>query len=200
MGVLVGVDVGDVDAGALEALNLGLGFACEIGFVDGVAEGGLGEIEELGRKVLPSAPSRVGMSQGCETGMPSTKTRWQPTPRVGLARARATASSKAEPVAMREAEVRTPAWCSSMMARLMPGVRPKSSAWRMRRGGHGWGDCRGWARGSGKCFGACTESALQCGIREASPGARVSRKPGAIPRIIGNRADKGEPGSTQDDK
>ena len=70
-------------------------------------------------------------------GMPSTKTRWQPTPRAGFALAASTASAKAGPVAIRVAEVRTPAWCSSAMARLMPGVRPKSSALTIRRGGTG---------------------------------------------------------------
>ena len=73
------------------------------------------------------------MDSGCETGMPSTKTRWQPMPRPGLRSATATASSKAGPLAMRVAEVRAPARYSSSMARLMPGVRPKSSALRMRR-------------------------------------------------------------------
>lgn len=60
---------------------------------------------------------------------------WQPTPNVGLAVAMVMASSKAGPVAMRVAEVRARARWRSWMARLMPGVRPKSSALMMRRAG-----------------------------------------------------------------
>lgn len=59
-----------------------------------------------GRKVLPSEPRSVGMVFGWETGTPSVRMMWQPTPRVGLAWAMATASSNAGPVAMRVAEVR----------------------------------------------------------------------------------------------
>ena len=70
---------------------------------------------------------------GSETGVPSTSTMWQPMPSVGRARARATASSNAGPLAMSVAEVTAPASWSSAMARLMPGVRPKSSALMMRR-------------------------------------------------------------------
>lgn len=77
------------------------------------------------------------MVSGGEAGVPSVTTMWQPTPNDGLERARAAACSKAGPVAMRVAEVRTPAWWSSMMARLMPEVRPKSSALMMIRGGMG---------------------------------------------------------------
>jgi len=71
------------------------------------------------------------MVWGGEMGEPSVRTMWQPTPRVGWARATRTASSKAGPEAMSVAEVRAPAAWSSAMARLMPGVRPKSSALRM---------------------------------------------------------------------
>jgi len=73
------------------------------------------------------------MVSGGETGVPSVKTRWQPTPRVGLACAMAMASSNAEPVAIRVAEVRALDRWSSAMARLTPEVRPKSSALMMRR-------------------------------------------------------------------
>ena len=45
----------------------------------------------------------------------------------------ATASSKAKPVAIKVVEVKAPARCSSPIARLMPGVRPKSSALMMSR-------------------------------------------------------------------
>ncbi len=48
VGVFVGVDVGDVDAGALKALDLRGGFAGEVVGTDGVAEGGLGEVGEGG--------------------------------------------------------------------------------------------------------------------------------------------------------
>ena len=75
------------------------------------------------------------MVWGGEAGVPSVRTIWQPTPRAELREAMAMASSNAGPVAMRVAEVRTPAWWSSRMERLMPGVRPKSSALMMRRDG-----------------------------------------------------------------
>ena len=63
-----------------------------------------------GRKFLRSEPMRVGIFSGGDAGVPSVKTRWQPIPRAGLARATATACSNAGPVAMSVAEVRTPAW------------------------------------------------------------------------------------------
>ncbi len=78
-----------------------------------------------------SGPSRVGMVAGSEVGAPSVRTMWQPMPRLGLRRTMVMASAKAGPEAMRVAEVRTPAWWSSSMARLTPGVRPKSSALTM---------------------------------------------------------------------
>ncbi len=68
-------------------------------------------------------------------GMPSVRTIWQPMLRMGQALARATPSSKAGPSAMSVAEVMEPALWSSAMARLMPGVSPKSSALMMRREG-----------------------------------------------------------------
>ena len=43
--VFVAVDVGDVEAGALQLLDLRLGFAREVLGADGVAQGGLGEID-----------------------------------------------------------------------------------------------------------------------------------------------------------
>ncbi len=46
------------------------------------------------RKFLPSGPRREGMVSGGEAGVPSVRTIWQPTPRVGLQEAMATASSK----------------------------------------------------------------------------------------------------------
>ena len=124
------------DARALQLLNLGEGFAGDVFRLD-AGRGGVpgGSRVRDGRKDLPSGPSRLGMVSGGETGTPSVRTMWQPTPRVGWARATATASSNAGPLAMRVAEVRTPAEWSSPMARLMPGVRPKSSALRMRRAG-----------------------------------------------------------------
>jgi hypothetical protein len=52
VGVLVGVEMGDVDAGALELLNLSDGFAFDIVFADGAAEKGLDEVDEGGAKVF----------------------------------------------------------------------------------------------------------------------------------------------------
>ena len=84
---------------------------------------------------MPSAPIRLGMEPGGETGAPSVSTMWQPTPSAGCVRATSTASSKAAPLAISVVDVITPAECNSPMARLMPWVRPKSSALRMRRAG-----------------------------------------------------------------
>ena len=50
MGVLVRVDVGDVDAGALEFLDLGEGFALDVVLADLAAEEGLGEVDDAGAK------------------------------------------------------------------------------------------------------------------------------------------------------
>jgi len=90
------------------------------------------------RKLIPSAPIRLRIEPGGETGAPSVSTMWQPTPSVGWAQASWTASSKAGPAAISVAEGSTQAECSSAMARLMPRVRPKSSALRMRRAGMAW--------------------------------------------------------------
>ncbi len=46
MGVFVGVEVGDVDAGALEFLYLGGGFAGDVFFADVAEEQGLEEVDE----------------------------------------------------------------------------------------------------------------------------------------------------------
>ena len=51
MGVLVGVKMGDVDAGTLKLLHLGDGLAFYIVFADGAAQESLNEIDERGAKV-----------------------------------------------------------------------------------------------------------------------------------------------------
>ena len=84
VGVLVGVDVGDVDAGALELLDLGEGFALDVVFADGAAEESLNEVDERGAKVLAVGAEERGDAFGGETGVPSVRTMWQPTPRVGM--------------------------------------------------------------------------------------------------------------------
>ena len=48
--VFVGVDVGDVDAGALEFLNLGDGFAGDLVLTDSAAKQGLEEVEQRGTR------------------------------------------------------------------------------------------------------------------------------------------------------
>ena len=88
-----------------------------------------------GRKDLPSGPIRLGIDSGGEIGVPSVRTMWQPTPSSRWARAVAIASSKAVPPAISVAEVSTPDALSSPIARLTPGVRPKSSALRISRAG-----------------------------------------------------------------
>ena len=133
--VFVSVDVGDVQARPLQTLNLSWASRARSWGRMVLRSAACAKSASEGRKVLPSAPSSVGMSAGCESGMPSTKTRWQPTPRLGFCLASSAASRKQSPVAMRDEEVSTPARCSEMMARLIPGVSPKSSACRMRRVG-----------------------------------------------------------------
>ncbi len=59
MGVLVAVDVGDVQAGALQVLDLGLGFAGNVSLVDGAADERLEEVE-IGRA--------EGLAVGAEQG------------------------------------------------------------------------------------------------------------------------------------
>ena len=59
VGVFVGVEVGDVDAGALEFLHLGEGLADDVVGVDGAAEEGLEEIEQRGAEGVA-----VGAEQG----------------------------------------------------------------------------------------------------------------------------------------
>ena len=56
---------------------------------------------------------------------------WQPTPSEELECASSIASSVADAFAIMVALVSTPARCNSTMARLTPGVRPKSSALMM---------------------------------------------------------------------
>ncbi len=45
MGVFVGVEMGDADAGALQLLDLGEGFALDLVFADGAAQERLHEVE-----------------------------------------------------------------------------------------------------------------------------------------------------------
>src|SRR4051812_13074330 len=51
----------------------------------------------------------------------------------GTERMQATASENAAEFAIKVAEVTTPRWLHSRMARFIPGVRPRSSALMMRR-------------------------------------------------------------------
>ncbi len=52
MGVFVGVEMGDVDAGTLELLHLGGGFAFDVVFADSAAQERLDEVDERGAKVF----------------------------------------------------------------------------------------------------------------------------------------------------
>ena len=62
---------------------------------------------------------------------------WQPTPRVGWAWATATASSKAGPVAIRVAEVSTPAE-SRAWHRILPGAVMATAMWFLTTLAFGW--------------------------------------------------------------
>src|ERR1035438_7874353 len=81
---------------------------------------------------FPGSAERIATSvsraPGGETGVPSTSTTWHPTERLGAERAAFTASSKAEPLAIKVVDETTPAVCVSTMPRFTPAVRPKSSA------------------------------------------------------------------------
>ena len=59
VGVLVGVDVGDVDAGALEFLDLSQGLAFDVVLADIAAEESLGEVDDAGAEGLA-----VGADEG----------------------------------------------------------------------------------------------------------------------------------------
>jgi hypothetical protein len=107
VGVFVGVEVGDVDAGCWSLLDLGEGFAGDVGFADLAAQGGAEKSpDEWGGSFCRRGRGVWGWFRGGESGVPSVRTTWQPTPSEGLAWAMATASSKAGPLAMRVAEVR----------------------------------------------------------------------------------------------
>ncbi len=66
--VLVGVDVGDGKAGALQLLNLGLCLAGKVFFADGFAQDGLSEIIEGGAEVLAVCADQGGNGVGIGDG------------------------------------------------------------------------------------------------------------------------------------
>lgn len=106
----MGVEVGDMDAGTLKLLHLGDRLAFDIVFTDSAAQECLDEVDERGAKVFAVGAEERGNAFRGETGVPSVRRMWQPTPRAGLAWAMATASLNAAPVAIRVAEVRALAW------------------------------------------------------------------------------------------
>jgi len=101
--VLVRVEVGDAEAGVLQALDLGVGFGDDFRCSNAEGEEVGDEAGEEGRKDWPLGQS-VGICSGGRAGVPSTRRMWQPTSSCGLAWARATASSKKAPVAISVAE------------------------------------------------------------------------------------------------
>ena len=66
--VLVRVEVGDVDAGALELLDLGEGFALDVVFADVAAEEGLCEVDDAGAKGFAVAAEEGGDALGMGYG------------------------------------------------------------------------------------------------------------------------------------
>jgi hypothetical protein len=60
MGVLVGVEMGDVDAGALELLKLGESFSLDVVLADFAAEERLGEVDEAGAEGLAVSADEGG--------------------------------------------------------------------------------------------------------------------------------------------
>ena len=67
VGVFVGVEVGDVDAGTLEFLDLGESFALDVIFIDVVAEECLSEVEEGGAEgfAVGTEEGRDAVGVGC---------------------------------------------------------------------------------------------------------------------------------------
>jgi hypothetical protein len=68
VGVLVGVEVGDANAGALELVELGKGFALDLGLADLAAEEGLEEIEEGGAEASAVGAEKGGNGRGAGDG------------------------------------------------------------------------------------------------------------------------------------
>src|SRR5258708_27474745 len=68
VGVFVVVEMGDGDAGALELLHLGHGFAFDIVFADGAAQESLKEVDERGAKVLAVGADEGGDASGGRDG------------------------------------------------------------------------------------------------------------------------------------
>src|SRR5262245_43111318 len=81
----------------------------------------------------PSAPTRSGMRSGGRAGFAWTSTRCRPARKVGMARARRTASAAAGLASMRLAAERIPVRCAISTAALTSSARPKSSAVTIRR-------------------------------------------------------------------
>ena len=90
-------------------------------------------VPSLGGKQPVSRSTSVGIWRGESTGSPSTRTMWHPVPSDGFARDKSMASSVAAAFAIRVVLVSTPDWCSSTIARFTPDVRPKSSAFTIKR-------------------------------------------------------------------
>ena len=95
MRVLMGIDVREPHAGAGDAIDL----RAELGADFDAAEGdGFDQGADGGRQG----------DAGSRTELPPASTKWTPRSSVGVARARAMASSKAAPLAMMVVEVRMP--------------------------------------------------------------------------------------------
>jgi hypothetical protein len=68
VGVFVGVEVGDADAGSLEVLDLGEGFALDVVFADDAAEERLDKVEERGAEVFAVGAEESGDGLGRRDG------------------------------------------------------------------------------------------------------------------------------------
>ena len=93
--VLMGVDMRETKAETLQQGNLRGGFGFDFCGADARGEEALQETAQSGIKEAGGSIEREGMARLSETGVPSTRTTWQPTPSVGMARAIFTASSVA---------------------------------------------------------------------------------------------------------
>ena len=133
MRVLVGVDVRRAQSAVLKHADLRCGFGFNFrGRMRPVKSRDRKELRLEGKRPVFSS-TRVGISRAGSTGSPSTSTMWHPTPNEGFPCAIWMASAVAAARAIRVALVSTPDACNSTIARFTPQVRPKSSAFTIKR-------------------------------------------------------------------
>ena len=133
--VFVGVDVAYGDTTRLNAPYLGDGLGLNLLLADAAAQQISKEASHRGpeRRGVPRDRPAKALRPGAGTASRRPVPRDSRLPGAGWAKAIYTAGEKKAPLAISVAELRAPACCSSTMARLTPGARPKSSALMIRR-------------------------------------------------------------------